>query len=263
MTSTEGIDAVLARMIRDLAPLMGAGDVRRFFLGTYSRTTRAVGEAVRDARFEDPEWVDRWDVAFAGLYLEALAAHEADPRAVPRPWRVAFAADPALEPLRHVLLGINAHVNYDLPQALLAVITDEEFTQPLVMDRRRRDHERIDAVLASRVAAEDAELAAAVRDVGGRAKAGGKRRTGRTVKDRLLQPLNRSASKRLLREARRKVWLNTELLQQARLRGDDVYRTRLAELEVLSAARIADLLAPGNVLLKLAVGGFGVVLPPE
>ena len=37
---------------------------------------------------------------------------------------------------------------------------------------------------------------------------------------------------------------------------------RLAELEVLSAARIADLLAPGQVLLRLAVAGFGVLLPP-
>ena len=37
---------------------------------------------------------------------------------------------------------------------------------------------------------------------------------------------------------------------------------RLGELEVLSAAKIADLLAPGQVLLRLAVAGFGVVLPP-
>jgi hypothetical protein len=37
----------------------------------------------------------------------------------------------------------------------------------------------------------------------------------------------------------------------------------LAELEVLSAAKIADLLAPGQVLLRLAVSGFGVSLPPE
>ena len=40
------------------------------------------------------------------------------------------------------------------------------------------------------------------------------------------------------------------------------YATRLGELEVLSAARIADLLAPGQVLLRLAVAGFGVSLPP-
>jgi hypothetical protein len=37
---------------------------------------------------------------------------------------------------------------------------------------------------------------------------------------------------------------------------------RLAELEVLSAAKVADLLAPGQVVLKLTVAGFGVTLPP-
>jgi hypothetical protein len=145
-----------------------------------------------------------------------------------------------------VLLGINAHVNYDLPQALLEVISDQEFSDPLVMARRRRDHERIDGVLASRVAAEDDVLSA----------------QGKPFIDRVLQPLNRLSSKRFLKEARVKVWLNTEELQQARLAGKRAYAVRLGELEVLSAARIADLLAPGQVLLRLAVAGFGVVLPP-
>jgi hypothetical protein len=35
------------------------------------------------------------------------------------------------------------------------------------------------------------------------------------------------------------------------------------ELEVLSAAKIADLTAPGQVLLRLAAIGFGVTLPPQ
>jgi hypothetical protein len=78
----------------------------------------------------------------------------------------------------------------------------------------------------------------------------------------VLQPLNRRASRRFLKEAREKVWHNTHELQVARLAGPDAYAARLAELEVLSAARIADLLAPGQVLLRLAVAGFGVVLPP-
>ena len=85
---------------------------------------------------------------------------------------------------------------------------------------------------------------------------------GRTLTDRLLQPLNRPSSKRFLRESRTKVWHNTIALQAARLDGPDAYDVRLGELEVLSAARIADLLAPGQVLLRLAVAGFGVTLPP-
>jgi alkanesulfonate monooxygenase SsuD/methylene tetrahydromethanopterin reductase-like flavin-dependent oxidoreductase (luciferase family) len=116
------------------------------------------------------------------------------------------------------------------------------------MARRRRDHERIDAVLASRVSAEDDELLAAD--------------AARSLLDRLLSPLNRLGSKRFLREARQKVWHNTVELQQARAISAERYAVRLAELEVLSAAKIADLLAPGQVILRLAVAGFGVVLPP-
>ena len=87
-------------------------------------------------------------------------------------------------------------------------------------------------------------------------------RSAMSLLDRALQPLNRRASKRFLREARQKVWHNTLALHEARCTGPESYATRLGELEVLSAARIADLLAPGQVLLRLAVAGFGVVLPP-
>jgi hypothetical protein len=240
------IDEVAQRMRERLARLPSGVAHRSIFLSTYLRTTLAVGAAVEQARFEDPDWVAAWDVAFADLYLVALDADLAG-ATVPRPWRLAFDAPPGLPALRHVLLGINAHVNYDLPQALLAVISDRDFTDPVLMDRRRRDHERIDGVLARRVSAEDDELSAS---------------GAKTMLDRVLTPLNRLSSKRFLRESRQKVWHNTVELQQARLVGPGAYKARLAELEVLSAGKIADLLAPGQVLLRLAVSGFGVLLPP-
>ncbi|MEW1953094.1 DUF5995 family protein [Terrabacter sp. NPDC080008] len=219
---------------------------QRAFLTTYRRTTLAVADAVADARFEDPEWVERWDVVFADLYLEALDGDLSGSGRVSRPWRLAFDAS-GLPALRSVLVGMNAHINYDLPQALLAVIDDVDFEDAHLMHRRRRDHERIDAVLAGRVAAEDAELAST---------------SGRTLIDRALAPANHAASRRFLREARRKVWHNTAELQRARVAGPEAYAARLAELEVLSAARVADLLLPGQVVLRLAVAGFGVTLPP-
>ena len=241
------IAAVVDAMQGRLDGLTSEQEARREFLSTYQRTTAAVGEAIERGSFEDGPWVEAWDVAFADLYLEALDADLGGTGRVPRPWRLAFDAPPDLPALRHVLLGINAHINYDLPQALLRVISVEEFDDAALIDRRRRDHERIDAVLSGRIAAEDDELAA---------------RSARSLLDRVLQPLNRRASKRFLREARQKVWHNTMALQKARRAGPETYATRLAELEVLSAARIADLLAPGQVLLRLAVAGFGVVLPP-
>src|SRR3954453_5366290 len=245
MTQSALVAEVAARMQDRLDRLPAEQQHRAAFRGTYLRTTVAVCKAVDDAYFEDPAWVERWDVVFAELYLDALDAHLSGgaPR---RPWRLAFAAPPDLPALRHVLLGINAHVNYDLPQALLAVISDADFTDSSLMASRRRDHERIDGVLAGRVAAEDDELAA----------------HGRTLTDRLLQPLNRLSSRRFLRESRMKVWHNTVALQAARQDGPASYADRLAELEVLSAARIADLLAPGQGRLRLPVAAFGVVLPP-
>ncbi len=242
------IASVLAAMQARLDNMPPGRETQREFLGTYRRTTAAVGAAIDDDFFEDPAWVEAWDVAFADLYLVALDADLDGVGQVPRPWRLAFDAPSSLPPLRHVLLGINAHVNYDLPQALLAVISDEELADdPVLLDRRRRDHERIDDVLAKRVAAEDDQLSA---------------RSSRSLLDRALRPLNRWGVQRFLREARQKVWHNTLELHRARVAGPDVYAVRLAELELLSAARIGDLLAPGQVLLRLSVAGFGVVLPP-
>jgi Family of unknown function (DUF5995) len=238
----ERMDALVAELEADRSP-------GRYFLSTYTRTTRAVAAALEDGRFEDPAWVEEWDVVFADLYLDALRAYRADPASAPRPWRVGFAADPELPPIAHVLLGINAHINYDLPQALIAVIPPEDMDDANLMDRRRRDHERIDAVLAERVSAEDGELE----------KAG----PSRTLVDRLMAPLNQAASRRFLKEARVKVWHNTLALHEARLQGEDVYRSRLGDLEVLSAAKVNDLLRPGAVLVRLAFVGFGVTLPPD
>lgn len=242
-----GIAEVLAAMQHRLDTLTPAEEARRDFLATYQRTTSAVARAVDRGVFEDTAWVEHWDVVFADLYLAAFDAERAGGEGVPRPWRLAFDAPAELPALRHVLLGVNAHVNYDLPQALLAVISIEQFADDELLDRRRRDHERIDGVLSDRVAAEDAELAT---------------RSARTLLDRALRPLNQRASKRFLREARQKVWHNTAELHRARVVSPDAYETRLAELELLSAAKIADLLAPGQVLLRLAAAGFGVVLPP-
>jgi Family of unknown function (DUF5995) len=228
-----------------LEALRAAGDQRRYFHATYQRTTIAVAERLRDGGFDDAGWVERWDVAFADLYLDALQAALAGRRPA-RPWEVAFGAAADLPPLRHVLLGMNAHINYDLPQALLAVITDEEFADPVLLARRKADHRAIDEVLAARVGAEGDELAA----VSGPA----------SRLDRLLRPASQLGTRRFLREAREKVWANAVALNGARANGPEAYASALNQLAELSAAKVTALQAPGQVLLKLAVSGFGVRL---
>lgn len=244
------VPELLARMGALLAPLETSGDQRRHFLAMYRRTTIAVDAEIRRGGFIDAPWLERWDVVFAGLYLDALEQWN-DSGTAPEPWAVTFRAaedTQRLPPLRHVLLGMNAHVNYDLPQSLLATITDHEFADPALVSRRGRDHERIDGILASRVDAEDRELLA-VEEPG-----------DRTWLDRALKPFNHAGTKRFLREARGKVWRNAQLLAAARQAGPEVFAERLRELEALSGEKVADLRRPGQVILRLAVGGFGVEL---
>ena len=240
------IDELIDRMAATLEQLQAAGDQRRYFHATYQRTTVAVAAELKRGSFADGEWVERWDVVFAGLYLDALTAALAGRKPV-RPWDIAFGAPVGLPALRHVLLGMNAHINYDLPQALVAVISDEQFDDPVLLARREADHRVIDNVLASRVAAEDDELT--------RISGPG------SVQDRLLRPFNRLGTRRFLREAREKVWANAIALSRARREGPDTYATALAQLEELSAAKVAAFEAPGPVLLRLAATGFGVRLP--
>jgi hypothetical protein len=242
------IDELIARMTALLAPLEAAGDQRRYFHATYLRTTVAVAQEISRGGFADAAWVERWDVEFAGLYLDALDQDMAG-RPPSRPWAIAFGAPAGLPPVGHVLLGMNAHINYDLPQALVAVISDEQFDDPALLARREADHRAIDAVLAARVAAEDGELTR----VSGPA----------SLLDRLLRPANRLGTRRFLREAREKVWANATALSRSRRQGEDAYAAALAQLEELSAAKVTALQAPGPVLLRLAATGFGVRLPAQ
>jgi hypothetical protein len=242
------IDDLLARMAADLDALIAQGDARRYFHATYMRTTRAVGDEIARGGFADNDWVSRWDLIFAELYLDALAADQIG-AAVPGPWRVAFDTArrrPDLPPLLHVLFGLNAHINYDLPQALIEVISSAEFDDPALVARREADHRHIDGVLRARVGAEDVELTAVSRI---------------SLLDRLLRPANQAATKRFLAEARAKVWRNAIALDRARRDGTAHQAAVLAELERRCAARVLDLTRPGPVLLRLARRGFGVLLP--
>ncbi len=242
--SDDTVAALIARMRSDLDELR---DARRFFHATYLRTTTAVAAEIERGGFCDNAWVSRWDLAFAVFYVDALHADQTGD-AVPRPWRGAVDTareQPNLPPLRHVLFGLNAHINYDLPQALLAVISPADFDNPAVLHVRQADHRHVDAVLQARVGAEDDELNAISR---------------MTLLDRLLRPANRAASRRFLAEAREKVWRNAAALDRSRRAGAAQYTSTLAELEDRSAARVRDLTRRGPVLLRLARNGFGVLL---
>lgn len=231
-----------------LCQLTTRDDPRRHFHATYLRTTKAIRAELAAGGFRDPRWVGRWCEAFAKLYLEALETDRRGGR-VPDPWTAAFAfrgRARSLPPLQQVLLGMNAHINYDLPLALLTMMTDSDFDDPDLLQRRTADHHHVDRVLLARVAAEGRQLGSS-----------GPRRP----LEALLGPANELATKRFLTEARRKAWANALALASARSRGEPEYRARCRDLEELATRRAADVVRPGPVLLRLGARGFGVVLP--
>lgn len=136
--------------------LFQAGDRRAVFLTVYSVVTARVRRDITADRFRDPDWVADYLTAFANRYRTALLAYEQGHRArVPGAWQVAFDAALGGETLvtQDALLGINAHVVYDLAFALADVGIDPR-------PARRADHAAVNAVLADLVDTEQAVLAA-------------------------------------------------------------------------------------------------------
>ena len=98
-------------------------DRRAVFVSAYLVITAAVKARVQSKGFMDNEWVTRYDVAFANLYRAALLAYERADSGLTEAWRIAFDAARHNDALivQDLMLGINAHVNHDLPLALSAV----------------------------------------------------------------------------------------------------------------------------------------------
>jgi hypothetical protein len=120
-------------------------DRRAVFLTIYSRMTGEVARRVDRGEFEDPDWVTDYLVAFADLYREAVRAYEAgDLAALPDPWQLSFDASMAGDALvlQDALLGINAHINYDLALAI-----DEAGVRP-EPETKYRDHCEVTQVIA-------------------------------------------------------------------------------------------------------------------
>lgn len=101
---------------------LGADDGRGYFPAMYARVTRRVIDDAGRGRFEDADRMGVFVQRFASRYLEARCT----PDATPSCWRAAFdvADDRRLLVVQHLLLGINAHVNFDLPQTVVDLADD-------------------------------------------------------------------------------------------------------------------------------------------
>lgn len=141
--------AVVSRMQGQVNAWEAARDRRAIFLGCYTMMTRNMLLAVRAGEFEDGAWVDALLHRFADYYFAALDACNRQ-AAVPAVWRAAFDADarPQTHVLQNLLLGVNAHICYDLVFALVDTLTP---TWHMLDDDQRaaryRDHCRVNDII--------------------------------------------------------------------------------------------------------------------
>ena len=81
----------------------------------------AASPAVHAAAFEAPEFICALDARFALRYLNAVRAM-ATGAEVPRSWAVVLDARTEASLMARTAAGVNAHINFDLPFALLATL---------------------------------------------------------------------------------------------------------------------------------------------
>lgn len=152
---------LIARMETQLRWFDASQDHRSAFLRVYLHMTRKVRSRLGSGFFLDPAWIERVARRFADYYFEALAAFEAG-RTPPPAWELAFrcARDRSCFLLQDILLGVNAHINNDLPQVLADILRAEgDWPHPDRLQRRRFDHDQINRILHEVVPAVEGEVA--------------------------------------------------------------------------------------------------------
>jgi Family of unknown function (DUF5995) len=196
--------ACIDRVIRRLTKLRnGLGcDHRAVFANTYLLLTKEIRRTVkRDPRFfRDTRWLIWEDVVFANFYF-AIFQRGAQ---VPEAWRIAFdtAATGDQNAAQDMLLGINAHVQRDMPYVLATVGIRTPDGQS-----RKRDHDVGNQILA-------AGYETIVRDT--------ERRYDPliAVTNSSATPLDDFAGLEMVKGWRERVWRNAERLLNARTEAE-------------------------------------------
>lgn len=139
-----GVVARLRAIQQDLSP----GDGAAVFNAMYLRVTEQVA-ADLDAgtTFEDPEFMHELDVRFAGLWIAAYDAAVSGGK-VPSAWAPLFEERDTrgIFPIQYALAGMNAHIEHDLPLAVVTTCRSRGVTPGQAPVRR--DYEAVNDLLA-------------------------------------------------------------------------------------------------------------------
>ena len=131
-----------------------AADRRSFFLRCYALMTGNMLRAIDQGEFHDASWVAHLLDLFADYYFVALDAYEHGDDATPDVWRLAHESASRQQPsvLQDLLLGINAHINYDLVLALVDMLEPDWYSlTPDQQSQRYQDHSHVNDIIAGTI----------------------------------------------------------------------------------------------------------------
>jgi Family of unknown function (DUF5995) len=96
------------------------------FTHLYLAVTLDVKTAAAKERFRNERFLERLNVVFANLFFDALRLSVTHPAAVPRAWAALFEARsrPHVARIQFALAGMSAHINRDLPVAVVRTATE-------------------------------------------------------------------------------------------------------------------------------------------
>jgi hypothetical protein len=169
------VDAAIREMTRRFDPLAERCDHDAIFALAYLLTTQEYRHTIDDPTFfQDTPFVNHEDAVFAGFYFAAYDAWHAGAWA-PEAWRIAFqaAADHRVSAAGDLALGINAHVQRDLPFVLagIGLVKPDGTTRKTDHDRVNRFLNRVTDGLTAQIAeqfdptVDDSNLPTSVDDV--------------------------------------------------------------------------------------------------
>lgn len=190
------VDEVVDGLKRLKSGYVARGDRRGAFATIYVVTTTTLHDWIRQDRFASRDLFGDYLVTFANAYRAALAASESS-GPLPGAWRVALDAQSPSTLLEDLMLGINAHVNHDLPFAIVDAGLDTRC--PLC----RRDHEIFNEALRKALPRARREIASIYRPY-------------LTGLNRLFGGLLDRRIARSVVRARDQAWAAAQALQEAR-----------------------------------------------
>lgn len=140
--------AEIVSRLRALEAELDARDGLVWFNRWYAALTAALIDGSRRHRFAEPSVVERLECHAADRYFAALGAHLTDPGSGPSSWEPLLQARslPGVLPVQHAIAGINAHVNHDVPLALVSTFAELD-EAPVRESPAHADYSRLGSVI--------------------------------------------------------------------------------------------------------------------